>query len=63
MHNLKKISYINFIIAIIIPSLILGPFIPDLIVSISSIIFLFYVFKNRAFNYFTEKPLILFFIF
>jgi O-antigen ligase len=63
MHNLKKISYINFIIAIIIPSLILGPFIPDLIVSISSIIFLFYVFKNRAFNYFTEKPLIFFFIF
>lgn len=63
MYNFKKISYANFIIALIIPSLIWGPFFPDLIVSLSSIFFLFYVYKNKAFNYFIQKPLIIFFIF
>lgn len=63
MYNFKKISYTNLIIALIIPSLILGPFFPDLIVSLSSIFFLFYLYKNKLFNYFIQKPLIIFFIF
>ena len=63
MYNIKKISYTNFIISLVIPSLILGPFFPDLIVSLSSIFFLFCVYKSKVFNYFIQKPLIIFFIF
>jgi O-antigen ligase len=47
----------------IIPFLIWGPFLPDLIVSISALFFLFYVFKNKKFYFFYNKPLIIFFIF
>jgi len=54
---------INLIIASIIPFLIWGPFFPDLIVSISALYFLFYVFKNKEFYFFNNKPLIIFFIF
>jgi hypothetical protein len=42
MNYLKKIN-INFLLALIIPFLILGPFFPDLIVSFSALIFLVYV--------------------
>ena len=52
-----------FILCLIIPFLIWGPFFPDLLLSMSSIIFLFYVYRNRAFYYFNNKPLIIFFIF
>ena len=54
---------INLIIVSIIPFLIWGPFFPDLIVSISALFFLFYVFKNKEFYFFNNKPLIIFFIF
>jgi len=54
---------INLIIASIIPFLIWGPFFPDLIVSLSALFFLFYVFKNKEFYFFNNKPLIIFFIF
>ena len=63
IYNYKEISYTNLIIALVIPFLILGPFFPDLIVSLSSIFFLFYLYKNKLFNYFIQKPLIIFFIF
>jgi O-antigen ligase len=63
MINLKKISYTNFIIVLIIPLLISGPFFSDLLVSLSSIFFLFYVYKNKTFNYFTQTPLVIFFAF
>ena len=65
MNNLKYQSniLINLITASIIPFLIWGPFFPDLIVSVSALFFLFYVFKNRTFNYFSNKPIIIFFIF
>lgn len=53
----------NFVVSSIIPFLILGPFFPDLIVSISAIFFLYYAFKNNDFYYFNNKPLIIFFIF
>jgi len=54
---------INLIIVSIIPFLIWGPFFPDLIVSISALFFLFYVFKNKEFHFFNNKPLIIFFSF
>ncbi|MDC1002714.1 O-antigen ligase family protein [Candidatus Pelagibacter sp.] len=65
MNNLRysKTALINLIIASIIPFLIWGPFFPDLIVSISALSFLFYVFKNKEFHFFNNKPLIIFFIF
>jgi O-antigen ligase len=56
-------TYVPFIISLIIPFLIWGPFFPDLIVSLSSLVFLIYVFKNKLFYYFNKKPLIIFFIF
>ncbi len=65
MNNFKysNTNLINLIIASIIPFLIWGPFFPDLIVSISVLYFLFYVFKNKEFYFFNNKPLIIFFIF
>ncbi len=65
MNNLKysNSALINLIVASIIPFLIWGPFFPDLIVSISALFFLFYVFKNKEFYFFNNKPLIIFFIF
>jgi len=52
-----------FIISLIIPFLIWGPFFPDLIVSLSALVFLVYVVKKKEFYYFNNKPLIIFFIF
>ena len=65
MNNLKysNTNFINLIIVSIIPFLIWGPFFPDLIVSISALFFLYYVFKNKKFYFFHNKPLIIFFIF
>ena len=63
MYLFKKIQIINLILASIIPFLIWGPFFPDLIVSISALFFLFYVFKNKEFYFFNSKPLIIFFCF
>ena len=62
MNYLKKIN-INFSIALIIPFLIWGPFFPDLILSLSSLLFLIYLFKKKIFNYFNKKPIIIFFVF
>ena len=61
--NYHNTVLINLITASIIPFLIWGPFFPDLIVSISALFFLYYVFKNKNFYYFFKKPLIIFFIF
>ena len=63
MYSFKKNQVNHLIIASIIPFLIWGPFFPDLIVSLSSLVFLFYVFKNKDFFYFNKKPIIIFFIF
>jgi O-antigen ligase len=51
------------IISLIIPFLIWGPFFPDLIVTLSALIFLVYVVRKKKFYYFNNKPLIIFFIF
>ena len=65
MNNLKysKTVLINLIISSVIPFLIWGPFFPDLIVSVSALFFLYYVIKNKDFNYFFNTPLIIFFTF
>jgi len=65
MNNFKysNTNLINLIVASIIPFLIWGPFFPDLIVSVSALYFLFYIFKNKEFHFFNNKPLIIFFIF
>ena len=65
MNNLKYSNsfLINLIIVSIIPFLIWGPFLPDLIVRLSALFFLSYVLKNKKFYFFKNKPLIIFFIF
>jgi len=65
MKNLKYSNsvLINLIVASIIPFLIWGPFFPDLIVSISALIFLYYSLKNNNFYYFSKKPFIIFLAF
>ena len=63
MNFLKKNQNINLLIVSIIPFLIWGPFFPDLIVSLFSLVFLFYVIKNKNFYYFNNKPFIIFIIF
>jgi hypothetical protein len=65
MNNFKysNLVLINLIIVSIIPFLIWGPFFPDLIVSISALYFLLYVFKNKKIYFFNNRPLIIFFIF
>src|SRR6056300_801487 len=65
MTNLKSLNsvLINLIIVSIIPFLIWGPFFPDLIVSVSSLLFLFYLIKKKNFYYFNKKPFIIFLVF
>ena len=64
MSHIKiKLNYINFCLSLVIPFLILGPFFPDLILSLSSLIFLIYILKKKNFSYFNKKPLIIFCIF
>ena len=65
MKNLKHLntSLIKILIASIVPFLILGPFFPDLIVSVSVLFFLYYVLKNNNFYYFKNKTFIIFFSF
>ena len=65
MNYLKysNTNVINLLISSIIPFLILGPFLPDLIVSVSVLFFLYYVFNNERYYYFNNKPFIIFFLF
>jgi O-antigen ligase len=63
MDYLKIHSNFSFLLSLVIPLLILGPFFPDLIVSLSSLVFFIYVFRHKIFFYFNKKPVIIFFIF
>lgn len=63
MKYLKIYSNLSLLIVLIVPLLIWGPFFPDLIVSLSSLFFLIYLFINKNFFYLVKKPLIIFFIF
>ena len=56
-------NYVIFIVSLIIPLLISGPFFSELIVSLSALVFLVYVIRKKEFYYFNNKPLIIFFIF
>ena len=62
-YNYSNIVLINLIIVSIIPFLILGPFIPDLILSISALIFIYYSIKKNNFYYFKTKPFLIFLLF
>ena len=59
----SKINTINLLVSSIIPFLILGPFFPDLIVSTLSLYFLYIVIQKKNFDYFNNKPFIIFFLF
>jgi hypothetical protein len=63
MNYLRIYSNYSFLLSLIIPFLILGPFFPDLIVSLSSFVFLIYIIRDKLFFYFNKKPLLIFFIF
>ena len=63
LKNFKKINIINLITCLIVPFLIWGPFFPDLIISTSSLIFLYYLLKNKNFYFFNKVPIIGFFLF
>ena len=65
MNEIKNSNaiLINLIIVSIIPFLIWGPFFPDLIVSISSLCFLYYLIKKNDFYYLNNKPFIIFLVF
>jgi hypothetical protein len=58
--NYSNLTLTNFIIASIIPFLIWGPFFPDLIVSFSSIFFIYFAIKNNNFYYFKNKTFIIY---
>ena len=60
---MRTYSSYSLLLSLIIPFLISGPFFPDLIVSLSALVFLIYIFKKKLFFYFNKKPLIIFFIF
>ena len=62
-YNYSNTVLINLIIVSIIPFLILGPFIPDLILSISALIFIYYSIKKNNFYYFKTKPFLIFLLF
>ena len=65
MNNLKysNSQLINLLVVSIIPFLIWGPFFPDLIVSVSALLFLCHLFINNNFYYFKKKPFIIFLLF
>tara|TARA_A100001011_G_scaffold71136_1_gene72907 strand:- start:493 stop:1749 length:1257 start_codon:yes stop_codon:yes gene_type:complete len=63
MNFIKKYTNFNFLISLIIPFLIWGPFFPDLIISCSALFFLYYSFKNNNFYYLKNSPFIIFLIF
>jgi len=65
MNNLKYSNtiLINLIVVSVVPFLILGPFFPDLIVSFSTLFFLYYLFQNNNFYYFNNAPFIIFLLF
>ena len=53
--NINLIKINSFILYILPISLVTGPFIPNLIVTISSLIGLFLIIYNKQWNYFDNK--------
>ena len=56
-------SKLPLLFSLVIPLLISGPFLPDLIVSLSSIFFLYYLIKNEKIYRFNVFPIKIFLIF
>ena len=64
IERIKKLDilFIQSIIISLIPfGLVTGPFIPDLLLSISSIIFVIITIKNKIFNSYINKFVVFFF--
>ena len=55
-------NFIKFLVLLIPPGLVSGPAIPDIIISLSGIIFLIIVFYKKEYSYFNNK-IIIFFLF
>jgi O-antigen ligase len=55
LEKIINSNYLQYFVLAIIPLLVLGPFFPDLIVSLSSIFFLIFVFKKKYFYLFNNK--------
>lgn len=58
-----SLRFVSFLCSLLIPLLVSGPFLPDLIVSLLSIWFLVYCFKYKKFNIFKNKFFFIFILF
>ena len=68
MVSLNKNNYIfnnsnNFLFALLPFFLITGPFLSDLYISITSLLFIIFCFRTKNFYYFTQKPFKIFILF
>ena len=63
IDSLIKSNFFSIFVSLVIPSLITGPFLPNLILSLSSIFFLFFVIKKKLWILFYNNFYFLFFIF
>ena len=63
ISRFSKKKVIFLLLSLIIPLLITGPFLPDLLVSISSLIFLSFLYKKNEWLFFKKTPVILFLLF
>ena len=62
-NNLSTAKILSFLIYLLPAALITGPFLPDFIVTVSGIFFLFFIIKNKKYNYFKNIFLVFFLIF
>ena len=53
--NLNQIKILSLFSCLIVPFLVTGPFLPDLLLSLLSLWFLYYIFKNKFFYIFQNK--------
>ena len=53
--NFNQIRIVTFLICLMVPFLVTGPFLPDLLLSSLSLWFLYYVFKNKIFYIFKNN--------
>ena len=61
--NFNQIRILSLLCCAIVPLLVTGPFLPDLLVSFLSLWFIYYVLKHRAFYLFKNKFFYVFIIF
>ena len=56
------LNYLKFSIILLPPLLVTGSFIPDLVVSLNSLIFIFYIKKHKIYHFLNWYILNIFFI-